>query len=49
MKPVRLIHALTDLCLGTMVGVSVGASVAAWPALDALVIVDDEDVCGVVG
>lgn len=30
MKPARLIHALTDLCLGTMVGVSVGASVAAW-------------------
>lgn len=30
MKPARLIHALTDLCLGTLVGVSVGSSVAAW-------------------
>lgn len=29
MAPARIIHAMTDLCLGTMVGVSVGASVAA--------------------
>lgn len=29
MQPARIIHALTDLCLGTMVGIAAGASVAA--------------------
>lgn len=30
MNPGRILHALTDLALGMLVGISVGASVAAW-------------------
>ncbi|MBK9974429.1 MAG: hypothetical protein IPP14_06620 [Planctomycetes bacterium] len=30
MRPTAILQALTDLCLGALVGISVGASVAAW-------------------